>query len=105
MAASSYALWLSTQGWKTKRPHRVQIWYVENRGRYYIVSEMGERSHWVQNIQKNPRVEVTIGKNEFWGTGRILDPEKDKEILEEVTKIMKGKYSWSEGTIIEVDPD
>ena len=32
-------LYLATTGWKTGRQHRIEIWFVEYSGRYYIVSE------------------------------------------------------------------
>ena len=98
-------LYLTTRGWKTGKPHKIEIWYVGREGHYYIVAEMRERTHWVQNIKRNPRVEMTIGKKESSGKGRILDPEKDKETIKEVAKLMNEKYGWSEGTIVELAPD
>ncbi len=70
---------------------------------FYIVSEMKERAHWVRNIQHTPRVQISVGKK-FQGTRRILDSEKDAELLREISKLMKKKYGWSEGTRIELRP-
>jgi hypothetical protein len=33
-------LYLNTSGWKTGRQHKVEIWFVEYDGRYYIISEL-----------------------------------------------------------------
>ncbi len=98
-------LYLSTKGWKSGKPHEIEIWFVEYEGRYYIVSEMKARAHWVQNIQHNPAIQVTVGKRKFQGTGRILAQEKDVELIGEVAKLMKKKYGWGEGTIVELRPD
>ncbi len=98
-------LYLSTNVWKSGKPHEIEIWYVEYEGRYYIVSELRARAHWVQNIQRNPSVQVSVGKRKFQGTGRILDLERDAELVGEVAKLMKKKYGWGEGTIVELRPN
>ena len=43
-------LQLTTKGWKTGQPHKIEIWFVEYENKYYIMSETMERAHWVQNI-------------------------------------------------------
>lgn len=77
---------------------------MEYEGRYFIVSEMKGRAHWVQNIHHNPAVQVKVGKSKFQGTGRILEPEKDAQLVGEVSKLMKKKYGWGEGMIVELRP-
>ncbi len=98
-------LYLTTKGWKSGKPHEIEIWYVEYEECFYIVSEMRGRAHWIQNIQHNPRAQFSVGKKKFQGTGRILDPERDAELVSIVSKIMGEKYGWSEGTIVELRPD
>ena len=65
---------------------------------------MKGRAHWVQNIQHNPVVQITVGKKQFHGTGRILSREKDLDLMEKISKLMNEKYGWSEGTIVELLP-
>ncbi len=98
-------LYVTTKGWKSGKPHEIEIWYVELEGRYYIVSEMRGRAHWVQNIQRDSRVRITVGKKQFQATGRILIEENDSELLEKISKLMNEKYGWSEGTIVELTPN
>lgn len=97
-------LYVTTTGWKSGKPHEIEIWYVEFDGSYYIISEMRGRAHWVQNIQHSPTVQITVGKKQFQGTGRILDEGKDSELIEKISKLMNEKYGWSEGTIVELSP-
>ncbi|MCB9438040.1 MAG: nitroreductase family deazaflavin-dependent oxidoreductase [Anaerolineales bacterium] len=97
-------LYLTTTGWKSSNPHEIEIWYVEHGGCYYLVSEMLERSHWVQNIRHNPAVQVRVGERHFAGTGRILNPDAEPELCESVCALMDTKYNWSEGLIVELCP-
>jgi len=50
-------------------------------------------------------VEVSLGRKKFQGTGRILNREKDLELVEKISKLMNEKYGWSEGTIVELLPN
>lgn len=97
-------LYLTTTGWKSGNPHEIEIWYVEHGGCYYLVSEMLERSHWVQNIRHNPAVQVRVGEHHFAGSGRVLDPDTEPELCEAVCSLMDVKYEWSEGLIVELCP-
>ncbi len=38
-------LYLTTTGWKSGRPHEIEIWYTEWEGRYYVVAERGGQAH------------------------------------------------------------
>lgn len=38
------------------------------------------------------------------GTARIVGTEKEHELSREVSNLMKKKYGWSEGLIIELTP-
>jgi hypothetical protein len=35
---------------------KIEIWFVEYKDRYYIMSELQKKADWVQNIMHNPRV-------------------------------------------------
>jgi len=47
-------LYLTTTGWKTGKQHRIEIWYVKNNRKYYVMSELGKAAHWVRNISHDP---------------------------------------------------
>ena len=95
-------LYLTTKGWKTGRQHKIEIWFVELEGRYYIVSEHGERSHWVQNIVHEPRVSFSVGGREFQGKARVVSPDKEPALAKKVSELMDAKYGWSQGLIVEL---
>lgn len=105
-------LYLTTTGRKTGEPRQIEIWFVEREGCYYMVSEMRERSNWVQNIRKDPGVTFSIGtrKDKQAGrpmasaTARVMVPEDEPELAGAVKKLMDKKYGWSDGLIVELLP-
>jgi deazaflavin-dependent oxidoreductase (nitroreductase family) len=105
MQAEPQFLYVTTTGWKTGNPHTIEIWFVSYEGRYYMVSEHYERSHWVQNIQHNPAVTFRMSEQTCQGTGRVIDPAADPELAAAISALMEAKYEWSEGLIVELTPD
>ena len=93
---------MTTLGWKTGKQHRIEIWFAEHNGKYYIISERLGNAHWVQNIKHNPAVSFSINNNIFRGTARIVDQEKESVLATEVLKLMDRKYKWSQGLIVEL---
>lgn len=98
-------LYLTTKGWKTGSPHRIEIWYVRHRDRYFLVSQYGEDAHWVRNIKKNPEVSFEVLNSTFSGLGRLVDSDLETELAREVSKLMESKYNWSDGVIVEIRPE
>ncbi|HLV36385.1 MAG TPA: nitroreductase/quinone reductase family protein [Spirillospora sp.] len=97
-------LYLTTTGWKSGRPHEIEIWFVAYNGAYYLVSERRERSHWVQNIRHNPAISFRLGETHYHGTGRIIDNAAEPELAAAVSRLMDDKYGWSSGLIVELKP-
>lgn len=95
-------LYLTTTGWKSGAAHEIEIWFVEHAGRYYLVSEKRERSHWVQNIRHNPAVTFRVGERAFAGTGRVVEPSAEPELAAQVARLMDSKYGWSDGLMVEL---
>ncbi|WP_415281504.1 nitroreductase/quinone reductase family protein [Candidatus Nitrososphaera sp. FF02] len=98
----SQFLYLTTKGWKTGKQHEIEIWFVELKGRHYIVSEHMERSHWVQNVIHEPRVSFRVGNSEHQGTARAVNPDREPALAKNVAKLMDAKYGWSQGLIVEL---
>lgn len=96
-------LYLFTTGWKTGGRHRIEIWFVERGNKYYVMSEEREHAHWVQNIIHNSKISFSAGGGTFAGSGRVIE-NKDPAV-EEVKKLMKAKYGWDEGLIVELAPE
>lgn len=97
-------LYLTTMGWKSGKPHKIEIWYVEHGDCYYLVSEMRERSHWVQNIRHNSTIQVRVGEHHFTGIGRVLDANMEPDLYKTISNLMDAKYNWSDGLIVELCP-
>src|SRR5918993_337421 len=96
-------LYLDSLGWKTAKPHKIEIWFVERDKKYYIVSERKKHAHWVQNILHNPSVSFTVSHNSFEGYARVID-DKESELISSVSSLMNKKYGWSDGLIFELNP-
>lgn len=92
-------LYLDTAGWKTGRRHRIEIWFVEYRNKYYVMPEGGKRAHWVQNIMHNPRVSFSVAGTRFSGVAQVIE---EGPVASEVKKLMKQKYGWDSGLIVEL---
>lgn len=114
MSEESY-LYVITTGWKSGSPHEIEIWYVSHDNRFYMVAEMMEKTHWVQNIRHHPAVRVFVGTRTAraalidadWqlATGRILDPDAEPELATHIRALMNQKYGWSTGIIAEIKPN
>jgi deazaflavin-dependent oxidoreductase (nitroreductase family) len=95
-------LYLNTSGWKSGRQHKVEIWFVEYDGRYYIISERENNAHWVQNILHNSKVTFSVNNTTFEGATRIVNRDIETESADEVSKLMNTKYGWSKCVIVEL---
>jgi deazaflavin-dependent oxidoreductase (nitroreductase family) len=98
-------LYLTTTGRKTGLPREIEIWFVESDGRYYLLAEKFHEAHWVQNIERNPRVKVRLDGREMGATARVLDPKRDRTRWELAQKLGREKYGWGEGLPVEIVPE
>jgi deazaflavin-dependent oxidoreductase (nitroreductase family) len=103
--ASLQYLYMTSTGWKSGNPHRIEIWFVALEERYYIVSEGREKSHWVQNVMRNPRLTFSVGEQHFTGTGRAVQDVDEPDLTAQVKALMDHKYGWSAGLIVQLTPD
>ena len=107
--SGSYAdlsvLYLTTVGRTTGLPRQIEIWFVADAGKLYILAEHHRRAHWVQNIEHNPRVYLRIGGREVGATGRVLDSDADRETYHRAQDLARRKYGWGDGLPVEFIPD
>lgn len=96
----SQFLYLTTRGWKTGKKHTIEIWFVEYRQRYYVMSERRYKAHWVQNILHNQKIKFSLNNIISEGNARIISSAP--VLAGEVQKLMKTKYGWDEGLLIEL---
>jgi hypothetical protein len=68
------------------------------------MSELGKGAHWVRNISHSPRLSFTVNGLDFVGDGRIVDAMKETQLANEVSELMRAKYKWDQGLIVELKP-
>lgn len=97
-------LHLTTVGWRSGRPHQIEIWYAALDGHYYLISELGDRAHWVRNLQHEPAVRIRLADRRVPGRARVVDPTRELALAKRVRAIFEARYSWSEGLLVELTP-
>jgi hypothetical protein len=95
-------LYLTTQGWKSGKPHEIEIWFVAHGDCYYLISEGREESHWVKNILYDAHVSFWVQGQSYNGRGRTIDSKTEPELATTIAELMQAKYKWSEGLIVEL---
>jgi deazaflavin-dependent oxidoreductase (nitroreductase family) len=81
---NKYTLQLATTGRKTGLKRVTTIWFGVLDGRLYVSSGRGEKSDWVKNIKKDPRVEITLGGVTKHGTAKIVQDSQIKRRLRDL---------------------
>jgi deazaflavin-dependent oxidoreductase (nitroreductase family) len=79
---------LTHYGRKTGKPHEVTIWFVLDADRLYIGTANVNRQ-WVRNVQKTPKIKLSIGGESFDGTARFLT---DRAGHERAMAAIRRKY-------------
>ena len=70
--------YLTTTGRITGRPHTVEIWFAIQQETLYILSGGGDRSDWVRNALREPRVSIRIDQTTLGAHARLVrDGEED----------------------------
>jgi len=65
-------------GRKTGQPHEVTIWFVLDGDKLYI-GTANVNHQWVRNVQKTPKIKLSIGGESFSGTARFLADRAEHE--------------------------
>ena len=90
--------YLTTTGRVSGRPHEIEIWFslVPESQTIYMLSGGRDRSDWVRNIFRDPRVTVRIAGEKFGGLARqARDPEED----ELARRLLIEKYESRPGSL------
>jgi deazaflavin-dependent oxidoreductase (nitroreductase family) len=62
----------------TRKPHEVTIWFVLDDDKLYLGTENLIRQ-WVRNVQKTPKIRLSIGGETFEGNARFLTERAEHE--------------------------
>jgi deazaflavin-dependent oxidoreductase (nitroreductase family) len=96
-------LYLTTTGRITGQRREIEIWFAEHGGRFYLVAER-ESANWVRNIQAQPQVRVRGGDAGFSATARVVDNDREPQLVAAVKALFDAKYGWSDGLVVELTP-
>jgi len=88
---------LTHYGRKTGKPHEATIWFVLDGDKLYIGTANVNRQ-WVRNVQKTPKIKLSMGDESFNGTVRFLT---DRAEHERVMTAIRRKY-WMFRPIMEL---
>jgi deazaflavin-dependent oxidoreductase (nitroreductase family) len=81
--------YLTTTGRVTGKPHEIEIWFGLNESTLYLLSGGMDRSDWVRNLLKDPRVRVRIAQQDFTGTARLVKDETEQTLAR---NLLADKY-------------
>ena len=88
--SSEQYCYLTTTGRVSGRPREIEIWFALEGSTLYMLSGGRERSDWVRNLIREPRVGVRIGAESFQGRARIVEePAEDAR----ARALLVDKYS------------
>jgi deazaflavin-dependent oxidoreductase (nitroreductase family) len=99
--SSAQFAYLTTTGRKTGLPRAIEIWFVEREGRFYMLAEHGYKAQWVRNVLANPAVTIRVAGQQWNATGRVLDPDNDDDLYNDVRDLARKKYGWGDGLPVE----
>jgi deazaflavin-dependent oxidoreductase (nitroreductase family) len=78
---------LETTGRKSGQPRRTPIGGRLAGSEFWLVSEFGERSQYVRNIEANPRVRVRVRGRWHSGTASLLPDDEARARLAELPRM------------------
>lgn len=88
--------YLTTVGRVTGRPHEIEIWFALDDQTLYMLSGGRDRSDWVKNLERNPKVAVRIGDESFEGRARVVEDAEEDELAR---RLLVEKYERRPGSL------
>ena len=76
--AGRSTLILTHYGRKSGKPHEVKIWFVVDGDKVFI-GTADVQHQWVKNVQKNPRIKLSVGGEKFEAEARFLDDAAERD--------------------------
>ncbi len=61
---------------------------------YYVVSGFATRSHWYQNIKKDPRVTIQVGSNHMAADAQRVEPDEAEKIIFAYAQNNRQSIRW-----------
>ncbi|MGH2534966.1 MAG: nitroreductase family deazaflavin-dependent oxidoreductase [Thermomicrobiales bacterium] len=95
--ASRSVCYLTTTGRISGKAHEIEIWFAARGGALYILSGGRDRSDWVKNVKREPRVSIRFDGQTFAGTAEIIEGA-DEDLIARQTVVAKY-YGWRDGPL------
>lgn len=87
--------YLTTTGRRTRRPHRIEIWFAVDGERLYLLSGGRGRADWVKNIRRTPQVRIQLGSRTISSRARVVRGAREDRHARE---LLDAKYmGWRAG--------
>jgi deazaflavin-dependent oxidoreductase (nitroreductase family) len=80
LAGESYC-YLTTTGRVSGEPREIEIWFALDGTTLYMLSGGRDRSDWVKNLLREPRVTVRIADRTFDGRARVVEDARARELV------------------------
>ncbi len=64
-------IYLTTKGRNTGKEYTKELWFAQSSNGKIYLSHEGERTDWMKNLMKNPRVRARIGSLNFEADAKI----------------------------------
>jgi len=87
--------YLTTTGRVTGRPHEIEIWFSLDGNILYKLSD-SDRSDWVENLRRAPKVTVRIAEETFDGHARVVEDGAEDELTR---SLLIEKYERNPGSL------
>jgi deazaflavin-dependent oxidoreductase (nitroreductase family) len=85
--------YLTTMGRRTRKPHRIEIWYWRTEEVVWFISGGLANADWVKNLIADPRVMIEIGAERLHGTAFVDDQD-----AHDARRGLAARYQgWREG--------
>jgi len=62
-------------------------------------------SHWVQNLQADPCVQVRVAGKKFAARATTISPKAEPELHRAIQEQSRNKYGWGDGLVVQLDPE
>jgi deazaflavin-dependent oxidoreductase (nitroreductase family) len=99
---------LETTGRTSGEPRRVPVGDGLRGAHFWIVAEHGRHAHYVQNIERDPRVRVYVRRRWRTGTAHVLPDDDPRERLRRLKRPLNDvglRAMASEMLVVRVDLD
>ncbi len=95
---------LITSGRRSHRQRSVELWFIAQLNRFYVMAEHGCRTGWLKHLKNHPEAAVALVDYRAPVWAWILDKERDSWEWQIVAQLLREKYGWGDGLPLAFEP-